>query len=137
MSQIQRGSPFEFVLEQSRDLNEQMQGRAQDNAIDEAINTKARHKEERAENLTDVIQGGRERRKNKMLVGLQACHHQTANRKYDRADKIQTHEFCKKLALFCTKTRCDTELCIDDLFRKNGDDDRRSPGDQKGEIGNA
>jgi len=70
-----------------------------------------------------------------MLVGLQACHHQAADRKYDRADQIELHQFSDQHSLF----RCETgdDDGIHDLLRKDGDQDGCQPCDDECQVGNA
>ena len=84
---------MEFVLDQRRDLDEQMHARAQDDAVDQPVNPVTRREEQRADDLADVVQGGRHGWKQEMLVGLQAGHDQSADGKDDRGDKVQAHQF--------------------------------------------
>ncbi len=134
MTNIERGRPAEAVHEQARNLNQQMERRAEHDAIDQTINAEARHKKDRADDLTDVVHAGRERGQNKMLVGLQRRHHQTADRKDDRADQVEAHEFCEKFALFFAEAGRNAEVGIHDLLRKDGNDDGESARYQKTHV---
>src|SRR6266540_4797257 len=121
MSQVERRRPFKFVFEQGRDLNQQMKGSAKNDAIDKSMNAEARHEEYRAEDLPKIIHSRCKCGQEKMLVGLQACHDEPTDRKDDRANQVQAHQFCKQLALLWAKAGCDADLSIHNLLRKNGD----------------
>src|SRR5215216_398360 len=113
MAQVQRGCPLELIFEQGRDLNQQVQGGAENYTIDETLNAKTRREIDRTDDLTNVIHGWRQSGEQEVLVGLQACHHQTTDRKDYRADEIQPHQLSKQLTLFCTKARRDPKFGID------------------------
>jgi len=85
--------------------------------------------------LTDVVHGGRERGQEEMLVGLQARHHQPADREDDRADEVQAHEFSDEQALFCREAGNNDG--IHDLLREDENEHSNRAGDEEGEVGNA
>ena len=80
-----------------------------------------RHKKNCAKDLPDVVHDGRHGGKNKMLIRLERSHHQSADRKDERADQIQTHQFSEQCALLLPKARRDAEFRIHDRLGKDGD----------------
>src|SRR5215212_7843634 len=134
MSQVERGSPFKSISKEGRNLHKQMEGCSENDAVDQAINTEAGHEENCPENLTDIIQNGRKRRKKKMLIGLQACHHKPADGKDDSTDEIQSHEFCKQLTLLCTEPRRNANLRVHDWLSKNGNEDGNGTRHDKSQV---
>ena len=137
MAQVEGGRPFESVSDQGGDLNKQVQRCTQDDAVDQAADAVARHKEEGAGDLPHVVHAGGNGRQQKMLVGLQAGHHQAANRKQDRTDQVQPHQVGYQLALFRTKTRRDPDLRVDDRLGKNSHQDGNAACRDKGQVGHA
>src|SRR6266496_2884561 len=113
-----------------------MKGSAKNDTIDKSMNAEARHKEDRAENLTNVIHDGCKRGKKKMLIGLQACHHEAADGKDNRTNEVQAHEFCEKLTLFRAKTRCDAKLSVHDWPSKDSNNDSDGASNNKRKICN-
>ena len=137
VTQVERGCPAEAELEQRRDLDEQVQRRAEDHAVDQAVDAEARHEKDRAEDLADVVHDGRQRGQDEMLVGLQAGHHQSADREDDRANQVEAHQFGQQGALVRAEARCDADFGVHDGLGENGDEDGKPARDEEGHVGDA
>ncbi len=123
--QSQARQPAESIVEERRDLHTQVQQRAQDHTIDHTVNTETRGQHQDAENLAEIVHGGRHGRSEKMLVGLQAGHHQAAERKDQDGDQVEPHQAGgESPTRFIGKSRCnhvaDQRVCEEHDNQRDG-----------------
>ena len=114
VAQVDGAGPAEAVTDQPRHLDRQVQQRAQDHAIYQAVDAKTesrqrkrteletcfRRQNRHAKDLPEVIKSGRHSGQQEVLVGLQAGHHQTADRKDQDCQQVQAHQPDRQRLLF-------------------------------------
>jgi hypothetical protein len=121
-------------MKQHGNLDKQVQQRADNDAVYQAINTVNRDEEDCAQYLAKVIGRRRQTGHQEVLVGLQTRHHQAADGENNRRNQVEAHQVGQQIELFGWEAR--RNHLRGNLLGKNGNQYRNAAGDDKTQVGN-
>jgi hypothetical protein len=92
IAQAEFGEPAGAVVDQARNLDEQVERRADDRAVSDACDAEWSDQEDDAEQDADVEHDRGEGGQQEMVVAVEDAHDDAADRKDERADQQNPHE---------------------------------------------